>query len=406
MPIPRRSWKQRLLAAGIILIILALGALVAVYLMKTGPQAQKKPPSKMKVLARAMAVAPTAVNVTIDALGKVIPAREVQLQARVSGTVVELHPGLIPGGLIGKDEVVLRLDDVDYSLTLQQKLNALAQARADLRIEEGSQFVALQEWQLINGEIENIDTSSQDLALRKPQLAKVQAAVNAAETEVERARVDLDRTVIRAPFNAIVFGKNIDMGSQVSTQSILATLTGIDEFWADISIPADKLSWIVFPGRKEAPSKVEVRDSQGNLYSGQLLQLMPDIDREGLMARLLIGVQDPMGIKSGKKPVLLGSFVRVRIEGKRIENVFQVPRSALKENDRVLLVTDAATLHIQPVTVKWRDADFVFVDSGLKQGDRIIVSNVAAPIEGMELELTENGGGGVRAAQGKADGRK
>ena len=124
-------------------------------------------------------------------------------------------------------------------------------------------------------------------------------------------------------------------------------------------------------------------------YQGKIINLLSDIDPDGLMARLVIAIDDPMGLKSKREPLLLGSFIRAEVEGKTIVNVFQVPRSALKENNKVMIATTDALLHIQPVSVLWRNTELVFIDKGLEGGDRIIVSNVPAPIEGMPLEITE-----------------
>lgn len=385
LPTPERSWKQRLAALGIILIILAIAVGVAVTLMKTKPIAKKKRPPKMQALVDTVTLSPTSTRVTVEASGRMVPSRQITLQARVAGTVMSLHPQLIPGGILHQGDMVLQLDDTDYRLDLKRKQNLLQQAIADLRIEEGSQTIARQEWELIKRRSKDLDTSSVDLALRKPQLEKVEANVASAKTDVERVEVDLTRTVIKAPFNAVVMAKNIDLGSQVSSQSQIATLVGIDTFWAEVTVPADRLSWFTLPSKKNPGSPAQVFANNDAARSGQIIKLLPDVEQQGLMARLLIAVDDPMTANAKKLPLLLGSFVRVEIEGKMLENVFEVPRAALKDDKAVLLVTAEKTLHIQPVSVVWKNSDHVYIDAGLTTGDRIIVSQVAAPLEGMPL---------------------
>ena len=196
--LPRRPLWQRLLALGLIVLLLAVGLMVSRLLMKTRPQAKRKAPKKMETLVRVVEVSPLTATVKIKARGRIIAAREITLQARVSGQVVFLHPDFIPGGIIAQDEILLKLDDIDYQLNLRRKDDALALAEADFRIEEGSQMVDRQEWELITSLTEDVDISSRDLALRKPQLAKAEAVVKSARTDLEKARVDLARTVIRA----------------------------------------------------------------------------------------------------------------------------------------------------------------------------------------------------------------
>jgi len=389
MPLPKRSWGQRLSAAIIILVILAAGAGVSRFLLKTRPKAQRKPPAKMQILVETKTVGPTNTRVTVQAYGRVVPARRIDVQARVAGTVQFLHPDFVPGGILRSGEVLARLDDTDYRLDLIRKQNFLSQAEADLRLEEGNQAVARQEWELINRKSGGIDASSIDLALRKPQLEKVRAAVDSARTDVERVKVDLERTVIKVPFNAIVQQKDLDIGSQVTTQSTIATLAGTDAFWVEVSVPVDSLAWLKLPGKDRRGSAVRVVAEQQAAYEGRIVKLLPAVDENGLMARLLIEVDDPMGLQSGARPLLLGSFVRAEISGKQLADVYQLPRAALKDGDKVYTVNADTTLHIQPVQVLYKNNDSVFVADGLASGDRIIVTNVAAAMEGMPLLLND-----------------
>ncbi|MDP2105317.1 MAG: efflux RND transporter periplasmic adaptor subunit, partial [Desulfobulbaceae bacterium] len=374
LPTPQRSWKQRLAALFIILVILALGGGVAIALIKTKPIAKKKPPTKMQVLVETETVTHSSTRVTIEALGRMVPSRQITLQARVAGTVKYLHPQFVPGGIISQGEVIIRLDDTDYQLELKRKQNLLQQALADLRIEEGNQTVASQEWELIKRRSDGFDTSSIDLALRKPQLEKIQAIVASAKTDIKRVEIDLERTVIKAPFNAVIKEKNIDLGSQVGSQSQLASLVGIDAFWAEVSVPEDKLSWFSLPDTKGPGSPVQVFANHDGPRTGQIIKLLPDVEQQGLMAKLLIEVDDPMASTGGRNPLLLGSFVRVEITGKMLEKVYQAPRSALKDDKTVLVVSQEQTLHIQPVSVVWKNSAQVFIGAGLKTGDRIITS--------------------------------
>lgn len=387
-PAPIRSWKQRLLALGMILILLLVGVAISQYLLKTSPKAERKPPAKMQTLVNTMDVAPVSKNVTIKALGRVVAAQEINIQARVSGQVVYLHPDFVPGGIIRKGETLVRIDDTDYKLILKQKQNGLALKKADMRIEEGSQTVARKEWELINQLSDDIDQSSEDLALRKPQLAKAYADLQVVETALEKAEIDLERTVIKAPFNGIVRVKNVDLGSEISNQSSIGILTGTDIFWADISLPVEKLKWLELPGKDRQGSSVRVW-SGPVVHEGRIISLQSELDKDGLMARILIEIDDPMGLKKEKTPLLLADFVRAEIKGKKIENVIRIPRFSLRENNQVFIATADETLHIQPVSVLWKDSDFVFIDKGLAAGNQIIISNISSPIEGMFLKIDE-----------------
>ena len=390
--LPRRPWWQRLLALGLIILLLAIGLIASRFLMNTRPQAKRKTPKKMETLVQVVEVSPHTATVWIKAQGRIVAAREITLQARVSGQVTYLHSDFIPGGIIGKGEILLKLDDTDYQLNLRQQEDALALAEADLRIEEGSQTVARQEWELITSLTGDVDISSRDLALRKPQLAKAEAVIKSARTDLERARVDLARTVLRAPFNLIVREENIDMGSEVSTTTQLAILAATDIFWAEIFMPTEKLAWFDLPNPEKEGSPVLIHARQKKPYAGRIVSLAPDLDKDGLMARLLIAIADPLGLQSGRQPLFLGSFVQAEIEGLKLDNVYSIPRSALCENDIVLLVDKESTLQLQPVTVAWKGMENVLVSDGLTPQARVVISRVAAPISGMQLKVVGPGG--------------
>ncbi len=380
-----KSPRQIKFAIGAIILLLLTGIFLAWLLIKTAPKAARKPPRKMTTTVEVVTVEPQSRNVIITGFGRLVPALEINLQARVSGEVTYLHPDFVPGGIINRGETLVRLDDIDYRLKLRQARNALAQRQADLRLEEGNQTVAQQEWELIN-QVTEVDQSSQDLALRKPQLDKARANLKMAEAELRKAEIDLERTVISSPFAGVIRKQNVDLGSQVSAQTAMGVLTGTDVFWADISLAVDKLQWIDLPNRerKGAEATIYYHD---NYRQGRIVKLQAELEQDGLMARILIDVNDPLGLKGRKEPLLLGSFVRVEIEGKILENAYQIPRSALRENHCLLIAASDNTLHIQDVSPEWKDSEYVYVKEGLNPGDRVIVSNVASPIEGMLLRI-------------------
>jgi len=410
--LPRRSLKQRLFAVVLIVVLLAAGVLAARFIIKSRPRVQRRPPSEMVTLVRTLAVRPEDCRVEVRAQGRMIPAREIILQARVTGTVVYLHPRLVPGGIIHQGEILLKLDDTDYRLNYKRMQDALALEEASLRLEEGSQNVARQEWELIRklgGELgSEVDETSRDLALRKPQLAQVKARIESARTALERARVDLERCVIRAPFNLVVRNENVDIGSEITAATQIATLAATDIFWAEISLPVTRLDWFELPrpGRGGSGSAVQVVARNGERRPGKIVSLAPDLDENGLRARILVAVEDPLGLENGRRPLLLGSFVRALIGGRELRGVFRVPRPALRENDTLFLVGEDNRLRSEAVHVAWKNLDEVFIDRGLKAGDRVITSTLAAPIAGMLLKVVDGSVGKPGEGSGPAGDRE
>ena len=388
---PTRSWPQRFFALCVILVILGAGLFAARYLLNSKPKAKKKPPVKMETFVETVSLASSRAHMTIKAFGKVMAANEVNLMARVAGEVVYTHPQLLPGGIIEAGETVLRLDDADYILALRQRQNALAKAEAELRMEQGRQSVAKREWKLINELASDLDASSEDLALRKPQLSQVESAIDVAKADIAKAELDLTRTIIKAPFRAVVRQKNISVGSLVSSQTGIANLASVDIFWAELSIPMQQISWLTLPGKDGKGVDIQVYSSEKKRYVGRVVRMLPDLDPNGLMARILIEIDDPMGLKNSNPPLPIGSFVSAEITGREIKNCCRLPRIALRDGETIFIAAEDNTLRVEPVEVLWSDADWVFIKDKKENRDaKVIVSKVATPIAGMSLKIASS----------------
>ena len=208
------------------------------------PQRQKPPVTLPTVNIRELIT--TSYQVTVPAQGSVVPAAEVDLKARVGGEVVWLHPEFIEGGFVKKGQTLVKLDPEDYQLALSAKAANLQAAIYDLKAEQGQQEIAQSEWELL-GLGDKASELDLELALRQPQLAAKQAQLEAAKAGVRQTELALERTVVKAPFNAVVQSAGIDVGAQVSTQSILARLVGSDTFYIRALVPLDRLKWIILP---------------------------------------------------------------------------------------------------------------------------------------------------------------
>lgn len=372
------------------LLILTGGVGGAFYLKNSAPRTQKRAPTKLSPTVQVLKVKLSDYQIVVTAMGTVIPGREVLLKSRVSGEVVEIHPEFTEGGFLKKHTKVIQIDPLDYELALARKRSAVADAEYSLKLELGHQAVAQREWELLN-EGKPAQNIEKELALRQPHLNKVRADLTAAEAELKTAMLDLERTQIRAPFNAMVRSKSVDLGSQVTPQEPLAEMVGTDTYRIQVSIPVDRLEWIYTPSQAGDPgSNVRIIYGQGHERSGRVIRLMGDLATEGRMARILVEVADPLGLNASTQdgtPLLIGEYVRVEIQGRRLDGVLEIPRSALRDHSSVWLVGENQTLEIRKVRLIWRDAEIVLLKDALKPGEHLIVSDLAAPVEGMMLRV-------------------
>jgi len=381
--------------------VLPVGVLiVAVYfgnkIVNSGPTADRKPRPRVAKLVETIQVNPSSTPVMIQAMGLVVPAREVRLTPQVSGHITWLSPKLVPGGSFKAGETLIKLDDADYRIVMQQREAEIAQIQADISIEQGRQLVAKREYELLG---EEIDASQQALVLRKPQLAALEARLAQAKAQLAGAELDLSRTNIVAPFNAQVNSRMIELGTQVSTGTVLAELNGTDHYWVRATLPVDELKWLSIPRNPDEPGSQTTitNDSawgQDQTRSGHISQLQASLESDGRMAQLLITVADPLSLQADntdQPALLLGSYVRAEIQGKAAADIYELPRQWLRSDDTVWLMDKENRLDIRPVGVLHRSRDSVLINRGLEPGSTIVTTNLSAPVQAMPLRTSGSG---------------
>lgn len=386
-PLSRRE-KFALTVAG--LVILLVSAAVATYMMKNRPQPERRKPIPSAQVVTVRLLAATTQQVNVPVMGTVVPATEVDLRSLVAGEVLWIHPEFVEGGIVKKGQTLVRIDPTEYELALIMKKAVLEGAILDLKTEEGRQDIAQSEWEILGLE-EKATDMDRELALRKPQLAAYRARLEAARAEITQAELDLERTVIKAPFNAVLRSAAVHVGSQATVQGTLAHLAGSDTFFIEALLPLDRLEWVHIPENSlNKGSRAEIVADSGRVLTGTVYRLLGDIEPDGRLARIFIQVNDPLDLnrKNGdRRPLLLGDYVSARIEGRSVQDVFVIERRHLKDGNMVYIADENDQLQVRAVNIVWSSTDHVFV-RGLAEGERLIISDVPAPVEGMKLSVT------------------
>jgi RND family efflux transporter MFP subunit len=385
-----------LVKTALALCVVAVAMVAARNMIKSRPVAEKaaRPPS-VPVVEVIVAGAESR-RTDVVAMGTVVPARRLTVQPEVGGRIVDHHPSLTAGGVISAGEELLRIDRREYEIIVEQQEAQVEQVRTELRLEEGRRYVAEREWELFESDIASTEMG-RELALREPQIRRAESSLKGALSGLERARLNVERTVLNLPFNALVLEENVEIGQLVSPQSKLATLVGTDRFWIQVSVPADRLDWIRVPGAgggegSAARVLYERGGEEGEERKGKVVRLLGELDPVGRMARVLVMVDDPLGLQGkGGRPLLLGSYVRVEIEGREVPGLYRVPRTALRDGEYLWILGSGDRLEIRPVEILWSRKDEVFVSDGVGEGERIIVSRLGTPVQGMALRAADTG---------------
>lgn len=373
------------------LLIVAAGVGSLKYQMDSRPQAERRKPERQARLVTVQAFKKEQSIAILPAMGTVTASREITLNPEITGIITSINPSVIPGGLVRAGQVLYQVDSRDYETIVKQRQSELAKAQLELKLEAGNQTVARQEYDLLGDLIQADDT---ELVLRKPQQESARQALEAAQATLAKAKLDVERCSIRAPFNATVKARYADLGARVSPTTALAELTGTDEYWIEVMVPVNQLSWIEIPkSENQKGSSVRVYNSSAwgeKMYrEGRVVRLLGQLEKEGLLAQLLVAVEDPLHLErtDAMEPLLIGSYVKVEIVGRPITDAVALPRGFVRNGNTVWVMNEHDELEVRPVKFAFSNRDTVYITEGLEDNSRVITTMLSAAVEGMPLRV-------------------
>lgn len=371
------------------LIILVAGTLIGFWFFANPDEAQKRPqPEAQALLVETAQAEYGTYHAKVEAMGQIRPAVAASLRAQVAGEIIAVAPEFVPGGYFEKGEMLLQIDPADYRLAVQRAEAVLSQAEATYALEMGRQSIARDELAILERTIGRAPENP-ELALRGPQLAQAQAERESAEANLETAQLDLDRTILLAPFKALLTERLVNLGDKVSAGQELGTLVQTDAYWVEITIPVHSLKWLDIPRRsgETGSAATIILDGNRGQRQGYLARLTGALESETRMARLLITVPDPLGLEEiGEEavPLILGDYVTAVLEGRTLVNVTRVPLSWVRDGN-MIWVNEAGRLVFRPVEILYTDRDFAYLSEGITAEDIIVTSDIAVPVENMKI---------------------
>ncbi|MBM4200472.1 MAG: efflux RND transporter periplasmic adaptor subunit, partial [Gammaproteobacteria bacterium] len=267
----------------------------------------------------------------------------------------------------------------------------IAEMRRQLALEEAQAEQASTEWQAL-GE----GQPPTPLTLREPHVAEARAKLKAAEADMTKARLNYSRCQVRAPFAGRVKEKRVGTGQYVQPGEKLARLYSIDVAEVRLPIGADQLAYLDLPlGHHPAMAGPRVMLSAElagtvNRWEGRIVRTEGTLDETTGSINAVAEVRDPYGGRNNRAPLLSGLFVTAEIEGKLQSDLFSLPQAAVNAAQEALLVDQQNRLQIRRLKVVRAEAERVLVLGGLSAGDRIVVSGIQVPIEGMKVDPVES----------------
>jgi multidrug efflux pump subunit AcrA (membrane-fusion protein) len=358
------------LKIGMPVLALTLGIVGAFWLVTHRKTVEPVPHKKLTPLIEVEEIDLVDHQPVIRSQGRVLPRKEVGVIPLIGGQVIEVSAKLNEGYLVDADEILVRIDDKDYRLNLRRAeadilaakasmTNALAQvasaqaqasqAEARLAVEEAEANAAREEWQLLKK-----DGEPPALSLREPQIREARTAITAARAlgesasagiesgqasllaavaAKERAQLDLERCIIRAPFDARVVRGTVDLASTVSPASTVAVLQRID--FAEVRLPLSRRQ-LKLLGAVAAAKQHPVRVTIGvHEWAAQFDRLLGVVDAVTHTQSVIAHVANPYNSEGGA--LKFGTFVGAELKGSMQGGVAVLPEVALRSDDSVYL---------------------------------------------------------------------
>lgn len=377
------------------LLIVGAAVLIARHLIASKPEPRTfdMPPQITKV--EATRLKPENYQVYLDTQGTIRPRTTTTLIPEVSGRIVEVSPNFRDGGFFEKEEVLLRLEKVDYETALVVAETGVAEAERTLQEEKIKSDQALENWRRLGK-----GNTPSDLVLRKPQLAEAEARLRAAKAQVKKAERDLDRTDVKAPFAGRIIEQMVDVGQYVSQNTELGRAFATDSMEVRLPLTNHQLSFVDLPapGAESGPDVLITGQvgRESEQWQGRVVRVDSAIDEASRQLFVVAEIQDPYHLRTGEVSPLLkiGMFVDALVKGRELQNVFVLPRKAVRVGGEVIVIDTENKIERRRVDPLWSEDEKVVVaadSGGLKEGEVVCLTPLAYPANGAEVLPTIDG---------------
>ncbi|WP_263078409.1 efflux RND transporter periplasmic adaptor subunit [Endozoicomonas sp. Mp262] len=381
----------RQITVSLSILLLSAGLFFGLSQLKGSPEKEESPLVAPFVEVRQLS--PESVNLVINSQGVVHPAIETRLVTEASGVVKAVSPVFVSGAVFNKGDVLATIDDSDYQVALRQAEAGLAASKAKLAEEVARSEAEKKNWQRSGRNL----ADAPELLLRKPYVAEARANVKAASAQLAKARRDLEKTVIKAPYEGMVRERSINIGQYVSPGTEAGTLFSVDYSEVRLPIKPTDLEFVDLPAIDRHPFNnvkvtLEQRLGQRTLsWDARVARAEGIVDERSRMHYLVVRVDDPYGLKTPREmPLKAGSFIYARLQGRTMDNLFRLPRSALYGSGQVMVLNrqqnSRFTLHFRDITIIYATESDVFVRGNLRAGEWVSLTALSNPVEGMQVK--------------------
>lgn len=386
LEVQRRADLKAVLSFVAGLVILVLVGVVSAVMMAGKEKPEPEEVAEVTPSVEVATVVPYEGSIEVVGEGVVATLREVAISAEVSGKVTEIGGNVKMGGQVRAGELLLRLDRADYQNSLDQATAQIAEAEMTIVEEKARRDQALRDWQTLgSGE-------PSDLLARKPQLKSAEARLASVRAEVARARRNLERTEIRAPFDGIVRSEFVEKGMIVAPGVELITLFSPSEL--EVLLPV-ALSNYGMLARDEGGRLTGSATLSGNLggeeltWPGRIVRSSGEVASGALTAGVVVAIE----AASREGPLRYpppGLFVKATLTGQELTGAVTIPREAIRGSNEVYVLTGEDRIMKRRLEVARSGRDEVLATAGVEAGERLVMTRMNTAVDGMEVLVTED----------------
>ncbi len=313
-------------------------AVVHAWLNSTGETVSQSPADSAGLPLRPVTIAhihPKEYRANIKAVGEVVPVWQTILRSQVGGAIVGISEKLKPGTTVSKGDILVTVDDTEYTARVAEAEGRLATAKVTLLKEKSEAEEALMNWKHsgLKGD------PGSELVLRRPQLEAAQTEVKAAKSALHRAKKELCFTSIRAPFDGLVVMRHVNLGESIFAGDEVATIYGTEK--AEIAVHLDASQWSLLPPDWKGIGATLRDPSQNATWEAIVVRDGGHLDRKSRLRALYLEVYNPYELNPALLP---GTFVQVEICGQTLPHLLSIPESALTRKGYVWYLDEYDTL--------------------------------------------------------------
>ncbi|MFT5295287.1 MAG: RND family efflux transporter MFP subunit [Colwellia sp.] len=385
---PKSSLKKKLT---ILAVIIGVTALLMFLISSNPPKSKRSKSSKVpQMTVETKVLAPESFQVMVESFGTVKPRTQSILFTQVSGQITKVSEQFRDGGFFEKGDVLIQLDDRDYTSEVKVSQASLLSANQVLLEEKARVAQAQADWQRLgNGK------KASALVLRKPQLEAAKAQVLSAQAKLDKAELSLERTQVIAPYAGRILKKQVDLGQVVSSNSQLATIFAIDYVEIRLPIKNKDLALINLPEEYrdigEQGSKNDVvltSDLMGEQsWKGKIIRTESAIDEQSQQLYVVAQINRPYDAKTSLgSPIKIGQYVTAKIEGKTLSNSLVIPSSAIYQGSYVYTVENGLLIR-KEIILGWNNGKQAIIESGLVVGSELVLTSLGQVSSGTPVAI-------------------